>query len=448
MSVEQARDQSAFHHVMGGERLSDVDLPLLARYRSQMNILRALTSVPERLYLLIIFLVVLTVADQPLGRYGFLPLPPTAFSILALLPFFILAVIQDMGARSLRRTVGPIILNRVPLITFFTLVIASFIGSLFGDAYWHEEGKWIFLIGYGFILSLLALYLPRTPRFITSLQNGGILALLLVGWSIYLDILTPGTFAEVTERAAGFSGNANYSALISVMITAAILDYQDTRARWFNPLVLTLCAAIVTTTMSRSGMVCFAILVFSFLALRLQSGARAASELRQLALTLACVFGVSCGAIAVVAAINPLGFQQTRLYRLTNSKRVDDGSAASRLFAAREALKRINESPILGKGTGYARTLPELPHNLYLQQWVNNGLPGLVGYLVFLGASYATFARRRFQPGQGLMVVVATGSFFSHNILDQRTFLVLYGSLLAFSACYARPAIPKYSVVA
>lgn len=193
---------------------------------------------------------------------------------------------------------------------------------------------------------------------------------------------------------------------------------------------------------------CFAVLLGAFVALRIRSGARAASELRRLAITLAGLVAVSCGAVTVIAATDPLGFQQTRLYRLTHSKRVDDGSTASRLFAAREALRRINESPILGKGTGYARTLPELPHNLYLQQWVNNGLPGLVGYLVFLGASYATFARRRFQPGQGLMVVVATGSFFSHNILDQRTFLVLYGSLLAFSACYARPAIPKYSAVA
>ena len=78
--------------------------------------------------------------------------------------------------------------------------------------------------------------------------------------------------------------------------------------------------------------------------------------------------------------------------------------------------------------------MPELPHNLYLQQWVNNGLLGLVGYLAFLGISAASFLRRRFFPGLMLMLVAAVGSFFSHNVLDQRPFLILYGLLLGLSS--------------
>ena len=110
------------------------------------------------------------------------------------------------------------------------------------------------------------------------------------------------------------------------------------------------------------------------------------------------------------------------------------GSAASRIAAAQDALNRINQSPIIGHGTGYARRMPELPHNLYLQQWVNNGILGLIGYLSFLGISAVCFLRRRFMPGATLTLVAALGSFFSHNVLDQRPFLILYGLLLGLSS--------------
>lgn len=404
---------------------------------------RHLLSLPERLYTLVFFLIVLTVADQPMGRLGFLPVPPTIFALLAMFPFVILAVVQDLSSRSIHRTLKPLRVNQWPLLAFFVLVVASIVCSTFEGAHWKEDGKWIFLITYGFALSLFALYLPRNINFYPALQNAGILALILICWSIYLDITTPGTFAAITERAAGFSGNANYSALVSVMITATILDYSDKRARWFNPLVFTTCSAIIIATMSRSGALCFFTLLATFVYFRVRSGAAATREIAHLIIVGACVMAAGVGTISFLAATDTAGFKQTRIYRLISAKRVDDGSAASRLFAAREALRRINESPIIGKGTGYARTLPELPHNLYLQQWVNNGLLGFVGYLFFLGASYATFAKRLFRPGQCLMAVVCVGSFFSHNILDQRTFLVLWGALLALSAHYARPTMAR-----
>lgn len=405
--------------------------------------LRHLLSLPERLYTLAFFLIVLTVADQPMGRLGILPLPPTLFALLAMVPFVLIAGIQDLSTRTLNRTCAPLRINRWPLLAFFVLVVASIVCSTFEGAHWNEDGKWIFLITYGFFLSLCALYLPRSFAFYRALQNAGLLALFLICWSIYLDITTPGTFAAITERAAGFSGNANYSALISVMITASILDYSDKRFRWFNPIALTTCSAIIIATMSRSGALCFVTLLTTFIFFRVRSGRAATREITHLIIIALCVTGAGIGIFSFLAATDTAGFKQTRIYRLIYAKRVDDGSTASRLFAAREALRRINESPLLGKGTGYARTLPELPHNLYLQQWVNNGLLGFLGYLFFIGASYATFARRLFRPGQCLMAVVFVGSFFSHNILDQRTFLVLWGALLTLSAYYARPAIAR-----
>ena len=80
--------------------------------------------------------------------------------------------------------------------------------------------------------------------------------------------------------------------------------------------------------------------------------------------------------------------------------------------------------------------MKELPHNLYLQQWINNGVFGLILYVVFVVSAFLTFTERRYPGGQALCVVAITGSIFSHNILDQRPFLILFGCALGLSLKY------------
>jgi O-antigen ligase len=77
--------------------------------------------------------------------------------------------------------------------------------------------------------------------------------------------------------------------------------------------------------------------------------------------------------------------------------------------------------------------MSELPHNIYLQQWVNNGLPGLLSYAAFLVLTILTFAHRGSRNGVALIAVATIGGIFSHNILDQHPFLILLGVLLGMS---------------
>jgi O-antigen ligase len=125
--------------------------------------------------------------------------------------------------------------------------------------------------------------------------------------------------------------------------------------------------------------------------------------------------------------------EKTRLSRLLNNQQVDDGSAGTRLAALHDGLRLIEQAPLLGHGTGFSRTMQELPHNIYVQQWVNNGILGILAYLLFLGAAYSTFSRRGCRNGQVVILVAAVGGIFSHNVLDQRPFLILLGILLAYS---------------
>lgn len=409
--------------------------------------LTRLTTPIISIYTLAILTMILSVADQPLGRLGYLPINPTLCALLLLIPFAAYCLATDLVTKSNRLFLSPITRNVVPLGAFFLIVVVSLTHSILPGAVWTEGGKWIFLICYGFALSLLAIFIPSARSFGALFPLCGLGTLLLLGWSIYLDIIYPGTFAELGQRPAGFPGNANFAALIAVMICAASLEYRPRRGLARNALLLFVTGAIVITTMSRSGGLNLLLLVAFFAYARMAESKWSIREVLKVTTATAIIAGI-CVGLAISAVITGAVSSETRLGRLVYNKQVDDGSAGSRLFAVRESLRLINESPILGHGTGHARTMRELPHNLYLQQWVNNGLLGVTALLAFYGTALATFARRGYRPGQALMLVTIFGSIFSHNILDQRCFLLLLGILLGVSSQAQSPAMARYSFTA
>ena len=399
------------------------------------------------LYTFSILLLFLSVADQPLARFGYLPTNPTICALILVAPFAICCLSADMLTRSSRFFLGPIRRNIGPLALFLALVALSLTHSALPGAFWDEGGKWIFLISYGFFLSFLALFIPSSRKFANLFPLCGLLTLGLLGWSISLDINYPGTFAELGQRPAGFPGNANFSSLVAVMICAASLDYRPRHALVRNIILLVMTGAIVITTMSRSGGLNFILLVGIFGFARMSESGWNPREVLKVTTTIGVLGGV-CVGLAIGAVITGTISAETRLGRLMHSKQVDDGSAGSRLFAVHESLRLINEAPILGHGTGHARTMRELPHNIYLQQWVNNGILGVTTLMGFLGVTLRTFIKRAYRPGQALMLVAIVGGVFSHNILDQRCFLLLVGILLGMSSYAEIPAISRYSSTA
>jgi O-antigen ligase len=402
------------------------------------TVLTFLLSAVWRLYALAIFALFFSVADQPLGRDGTLPLSPTLSAVVALLPFLLVAIFRDLRLRTSKNLVGPVQDNVPALLPFASIVFFSLALSILPESFWQEDGKWILLITYGFLITILALFVPGIASLRPMISWYIITALALLLWSLWQDLSVPGTYSAINQRAAGFPGNANFAALVTVMLCAASLDFNRRSSGWRDLLIISLGSLMVLGTMSRSGLLNLAVLVALYLYYRLlHDGFR----LRE---TLRLGFGLA-SAVLVLGALVPLytnglvGLQgSTRLTRFLNNEQVDDGSAETRFFAVTDSIRRINESPLLGHGTGYSRTMPHLPHNLYLQQWVNNGIPGVVSFLALLLFAYRTFRRRNYRNGQAFVIVTTVGAAFSHNILDQRPFLMLLGILLGTSALEAR----------
>lgn len=396
-----------------------------------------LLSAVWRLYALAIFTLFFSVADQPLGRWGKLPLSPTVSAVVGLLPFLLVAIFRDLRSRSSAHLIRPIRDNLPALLPFAAIVFFSLALSVLPESFWQEEGKWILLITYGFIITILALFVPGITSLRQMIPWYIIIALVLLLWSLWQDLSVPGTYSAINQRAAGFPGNANFAALVTVMLCAASLDFNRRSSGWRDLVIISLGSLMVLGTMSRSGLLNLTVLVGVYLYYRLL---RDGFRLRE---TIRLGFGITAtvlvlGALVPLYTNNLVGLQgSTRLTRFLNNEQVDDGSAETRFIAVTDSIRRINESPVFGHGTGYSRTMPHLPHNLYLQQWVNNGVPGVISFIALLLFTYRTFRRRNYRNGQAFIIVTTVGSAFSHNILDQRPFLMLLGILLGASALEA-----------
>jgi O-antigen ligase len=109
-------------------------------------------------------------------------------------------------------------------------------------------------------------------------------------------------------------------------------------------------------------------------------------------------------------------------------------SEEGRLRLLAQAWEQVSEAPILGHGTGASYRTGRGSHNMYLDVWVQWGLPGLGAYLAFLLGSTWYFARRRFLPGLLLMPVIFFWGLLQHGLLDERGLVMLYGLLLGISA--------------
>ncbi len=401
------------------------------------------------------------VADQALGHAGWLPASPTLLCLLLLSPFGIHLFISHCIDT---RTPGPlsvIAANATVLGPLTLIAMCALALSILPGTHWDEGGKWVFLIPYGVCIVCVATLAGQHTITSAVLRWSILCSLILMAYSVWYDTEHPGTFAPITNRAAGFAGNANFAALVAVLLCAGGLHFGDSpcslqnerpivrfynriallQRTWprsaivlSNSLLLIITFAIVCMTMSRSGIVNFSVLVALFLFYRLF---RSDLSPKQQGLELLLLVGATLAALSFLVLFSQISSSiqgNSRLIRLLNNQRVDDGSAGTRMDAVREGLGLIEAAPLLGHGTGFARNMSELPHNIYIQQWVNNGLLGLLLYLGLIITAYLTFITRGSRNGVALIVIAALGGIFSHNILDQRPFLILLGLLLGNSA--------------
>lgn len=388
--------------------------------------------------LAILAILFVTGTDVFLGGRGLLPVEPTVlFAIFAALVGAV-AMLQTWlnPGEWVARFEAVTTHCRWPMFFVFALGAISLLGSLADGADWSSNGMNIFLpvvssvavlvgIGVGFIF-------PRAwLRFVIAL------ALIAAAGSMVVDLVTPGAFSTVVQRAAGFAENANYAAYIVLIHCIVLLRWRSFSVK--DGLVLIFAGLGVLVTLSRSGLMLFAVVVAAYIALALLLPADP-SKVRRNAIAAGIALAVGLGASVAVLSTSKIldaASSANRIEAMLGRGAFFD-SDDERLVVLRQYSTTIEESPALGQGTAYTKTKLLGPHNMYVLQWVNNGVPGLVAYVGLL-LSLAACCRRSWRV-EGLMLVAIIGlaGLFSHDILDQRPFTLVLGMLIARLALDAR----------
>lgn len=383
-----------------------------------------------------LFVYFFTEADLISYRRGWSPLRPTFALIAALVPLAVLLLAWHRA----RLAEGLQLAARSALVwaPLAGLAGAAALASSLGPLGFARNFHYVALYVYDLAVFFLALALSLSATVRRWFRPMVLAALALLVATVAVDAQWPGTFSKVAVRAAGLPQEPNASAFLMVLGAALTLRYR--RFAPFDLAVLGAVGLALFATLSRGGLLLFALLVLFYLG-TLVASVRREQRLRLLlglalggALVAALALGVRSLFREERASIYTLAKTQERLAMLTQVDRFLDDSEDRQLilgiyFAA------VAERPVLGYGAAFPYLQEKGPHNRYLHEWVSGGLLGLLAFLGFLLGGTLLFLARRSRTGLAVVLLLAAWAFFSHTFLDYRAVQLplglLVGSVLA-----------------
>lgn len=335
------------------------------------------------------------------------------------------------GAQS---TITLLVDHRHTLLPFLSIVALAILNSLRPGAYLEDGDSKVVLI-----------FALRLAMFVGGLST----AVLLwnIGWrpvmrlvllvfigSVFYELAYPGSFSGVGSRAAGFQANPNLSALTTMLLLAFAVRYE--RVYLLDLALIVASFLALYGTLSRSGMLTFTLFVLNYLYYTGRG-----ERLRQLVWV--PIIGVVIVPIAI-AAMSQLT-ASSEIFATDNAQRRVATLALEsdavyqtddiRLGLIPTYLGLIDQAPLFGHGTGFSRSMPFGPHNIYLDFWVNNGFVGLICYIWFVVGLFWLSFSRDFPSGATFAVIAMFGGFFNHTVFQMPVFLIVAGLSMGLSWC-------------
>lgn len=392
-----------------------------------------LDALPREAATLAVVVVFFSNADLYLTNTGRLPVAGFYLFLGALGALGLAVLAGAVLSPGLRASLGGLYASGRPVaVPMLVLAMVTLAAGFLPGARWDEGAKYVLRPFYGLAVLLLSMLLPfgrgRAERF----RGYALLALGALAASVIADVLSPGTFSRFSGRAAGFAENPNSAAVALVALCAMAIRCDRVRARDVAALAAT--AVMVVCTLSRGGLILLGLLLAQYLAFALDFRRL---RLRRVAAVLAavCILGVLVARGVQVAAGSRLFSvaSQARLDMLLGRQALVSGEDL-RYTALTTSLDLVQRRPFLGHGTGFTFGMEPLgPHNMYLRQLLDAGIPGLLAYVWLLAAALVLFWRRRDRSGTAFVSVMAVAGLFSHNLLEDRLFLAGLGVFVALA---------------
>ena len=275
---------------------------------------------------------------------------------------------------------------------------------------------------------------PRRLRLVAAAFV--LLSVFDVGLFVF-DFLHP-MFSQIPGRAAGLYGNPNVAGDSLAFMMTCGLGSVPKRLRW--PFVMA-CGLGILLTFSREAWLVWGISVawLGWQSDTRKSTWRAGIVVLSLVVGIGFLIAVFSGELGTLILQTPLGshLNANTLSRLgVGSSSADDFSTVRRTDLIWYSLQSATQAPLFGHGSGYVYewAFPVGPHNMYLRFLVEGGFLGLLFYLAMLWLFW------RASSGLERVVVLELiiASFFSHNLLEIPTVLIVMTFLMARNALKRR----------
>lgn len=367
-------------------------------------------------------------ADSFLFYKGLLPAAPSVLFVCGSFP-----LLYSVWLASLSNNRFVLLLHgcRAILLPFWFIVMSGLLGILVRAGEFPPDLKLLFLSAldfYVFLIGLVIGALTQDRRLWTLIP---LLGLAITVITIAFDVTHPYTFTQPDlVGPAGFSQNPNTGALTALLLLTATLDWQSRDISLFDGIVLVLALLAIFLTASRSGILLTTVVTLLYL----YRGRTAFIRLKTFGKFAVLVVGVtfwlgSSSGSEIVSRMQTFILNSSKLSDFfdarSSTRTFTDDATMARVGAARESFNLIAEAPLFGIGTGFVYNMAVGPHNKYLAFWVENGIIGLFFYLWFLFALAWLNHKNKDPKAVVLTLIMVLAGLFSHNLLEDRTLLLL-----------------------
>ena len=348
--------------------------------------------------------------------------------LLVFIPVFVRAMVNKGGGEfssAYRNTQGLII-------PFLLVACVSVLWGLHPGAYWEEGPRKILMDLNWWVVLLLSIGIASSVT--VRKHHRLMLIIMLLGScaSIWVDVIAPGTFSEQTERTSGFYGNANDGALSIMYMAIATINWK--KHDLLSIFILVLVGLAVFTTLSVEGLILLTIVTGSYIVLNLGGEGKLFRKIAFVIVTPVLLFFLAKPLIIEILETSVIlegHSSKQRLEEIINMTKGDMTFAEDhdRWELVRDYLELIQEKPIVGHGTAFIDSQIQGPHNMYLKQWTEYGLLGIMLYLTMLLFIVRHFFLLKDNRGMVFSLAIIYAGFFDQNVLQSGTIMVLLGTL-------------------
>ncbi|MBF0382002.1 MAG: O-antigen ligase family protein, partial [Magnetococcales bacterium] len=230
-------------------------------------------------------------------------------------------------------------------------------------------------------------------------------------------------------RASGFIENPNEACLIVTLLTICAVDWNNKSL--FNILIFALSGIAVFATLSRSGLAIylFTILYYTKANSNWKIFIRKKNPMIMLGAIL--IFFAASDTTNMFTLGEGALLQDDTAYRaigaIMNIFNPDSSEATDniRVELFYYHLGLIADRPVVGYGMKYYLNTHTGSHNIFLSQWLEYGILGLISVLAFLWVTYLYFKQKRDLRGRAFVLIFIMSGFFSHNMFDSHALIIM-----------------------